>query len=142
MDGVLGVGDGPAFAARYVPRLPERQPLTAAALDDGLGPLEPSDFEDGFVLLVEARAPLAERVRLGPTVRFDPEWRGLGRLRVPIVVEDATDVDPALLDDADRVVRTLLARYRARRLPRSVTVSLHDAATGGRLDAIEARRTT
>jgi hypothetical protein len=109
------------------------------------GPVRPARIvrlRDGFVLLVEARAPLAERGRLGPTVRFDPEWTGLGRLCAPIVVEDATDVDPALLDDAARVVCPLLARYRARRLPRSVTVSLHDAATGGRLDTIGARRTT
>ena len=101
--------------------------------------LAQTDFDEQFVLFVEARMPVGERYFLGPTVFEDAEWTGFREAALPVRRSDAAHVSDPSFEGAEELVCTALVRFEADTVPARATVEVYDE-DGTRRERVPADR--
>lgn len=96
-----------------------------------------ADYESGFLLVVEVRSRIESRVQVGPTVRHDARWTGLGSAELPVRLSDARDVDDPSFEGETHLVSTGFIEFEAGRAPRRASVAVY-AEDGSQLATVDA----
>lgn len=112
--GGLDAATAHSFFTRLITASPERQILTDAAVTDGPEALQrtlhETDFNTGFLLLVEARMSVEDR--FGIYSRDLPEWIGWQSVSFPLYtrpwVDTGAELGPA---EADQLIYTTVLQF-------------------------------
>lgn len=114
----LGTTDQ-VFSGRLITEPPDRRVFTDAAVNDGSEifqqPIEETDFDTEFLLLVEARAT---EDRFGVYSQFSPEWIGWQTISIPLTTRPWGEIGPEHRD-AEELVYTGLMRFSSDATPSS-----------------------